>query len=375
MRLLSYTFKDIDDDGWCFPTIQLRLVNLFVGATGSGKSRLLNSLINVASFIHKNSAFKAGDWVIVFSVGEIKYQWKFESRQSGDLNEVIFDQLCVVGADGNTNVLYERTPNDFIFNNQKLPKLPRDSTGIFLLKDEDAIAPVHAAFAKIFRRSFFGSDLQDACSITNLPRGVTEKKKTKLDVHDESVWHLPVGAKLYLLREKNKDKFLSLVDQYKAVFPSIEHVDFTDGTKILNIQSHGLVPVLTVKEKGVARPVMLHELSSGMQKVLLILTDVILMEKGSVYVIDEYENSLGINAINFLPGFLSDFGGESQFIITSHHPYLINHMPVANWHVFHRTGSKVAIESGEVLVSKYGMSKQEAFIQLINDPLYTGGSA
>ena len=99
------------------------------------------------------------------------------------------------------------------------------------------------------------------------------------------------------------------------------------------------------------------------------------MAKGSVYLIDEYENSLGVNAVNFLPGFLSEFGEDAQFLITSHHPYLINSTPMTNWSVFQRSGSKVKVQAGEELMVKYGPSKQDAFIQLINDPDYSGLNA
>ena len=46
---------------------------------------------------------------------------------------------------------------------------------------------------------------------------------------------------------------------------------------------------------------------------------VILPEEGCVYLIDEYENSLGVNAINFFPSVLFEAASKSQFIITSHH--------------------------------------------------------
>jgi AAA15 family ATPase/GTPase len=109
-----------------------------------------------------------------------------------------------------------------------------------------------------------------------------------------------------------------------------------------------------------------------MQKVLLIVTDVLTLPKGSIYIIDEYENSLGTNAIDFLPQFLTDHGENGQFFITTHHPYLINSMPMRTWKVFRRQGGKVSIKSGEEFEEKYGKSKQRAFIQLINDPFYLG---
>ena len=108
-----------------------------------------------------------------------------------------------------------------------------------------------------------------------------------------------------------------------------------------------------------------------MQKVLLIIADIITLPKGSIYIIDEYENSLGINAIDFLPEFLDAHGTDIQFLITTHHPYLINSMPMKKWRVFHRNGSRVSIKDGAEFEEKYGKSKQKAFVQLINDPFYT----
>ncbi|MCK4818138.1 ATP-binding protein, partial [bacterium] len=129
-----------------------------------------------------------------------------------------------------------------------------------------------------------------------------------------------------------------------------------------------------IKEKGMKKWIPAQQLSSGMKKVLLILTDLfILPEDGKVYLIDEYENSLGINAINFFPSVLFDVDSPSQFILTSHHPYLIGKIPVKNWIVLHRKKSRVLVKQGKELEERFGKSKQKAFIQLINDPFYSEG--
>ena len=72
----------------------------------------------------------------------------------------------------------------------------------------------------------------------------------------------------------------------------------------------------------------------------------------------------------FSRNFLDEYGAGIQFLVTTHHPYLINSMPMKAWKVFHRNGSKVYIKGGEELEAKYGKSKQKAFVQLINDPFY-----
>lgn len=135
----------------------------------------------------------------------------------------------------------------------------------------------------------------------------------------------------------------------------------------------GPVPLFTVREKGSDKWIPLPELSSGMQKVLLILSDLFIIPEQGVYLIDEYENSLGISAIDFFPEFLADFSKPIQFLLTSHHPYIINEIPPRQWYIFHRRGMQVLIRHGEEVVKRFGASKQQAFIQLINDPFFTAG--
>jgi len=133
------------------------------------------------------------------------------------------------------------------------------------------------------------------------------------------------------------------------------------------------IPVVLIKERGINKPIALSDVSSGMQKVLLIVTDVITTPTTMLYMIDEYENSLGVNAIDFLPPFLAECGGTRQFIMTTHHPLLINAIPVADWFIFHRKGLNIRVTPGEMVEARYGRSKQQRFTQLINDPLYTEG--
>ena len=376
MQLISYSYKDEADDGWSFSPVTFKRVNLFVGATGSGKSRMINSLCNIADLVNGIRPMGVGFWDIKFRVAQVTYRWQFDVKKVGSDVELEMDRLTRVDDEGTEHELYRRDSEGFVFNGVKLPKLPKSSCGIYLLKDEETVAPVFGAFGQIKRRSFFANDLQQACSIGNLPNELLTQAKTKKASNiAEVIWALPLGVRIFLLKEYDSGKYRDLIEQYKAVFPTVENIDFTNGADLIGQPVQGKVPVLTVKERLVGHPVMLHHLSSGMQKVLFILSDVIMLTPESVYIIDEYENSLGVNAVNFLPGLLNDYGSESQFIVTSHHPYLINKMPVSSWQVFYRSGSKVLVESGEHLKEKYGASKQEAFIQLLNDPIFTGAAA
>jgi hypothetical protein len=52
---------------------------------------------------------------------------------------------------------------------------------------------------------------------------------------------------------------------------------------------------------------------------------------------------------------------------------LINNIHPENWFVFHRKGPEVIIKHGTELTKSLGKSKQQYFINLINDPFYTEG--
>ncbi|MGI9256068.1 MAG: AAA family ATPase [Salinispira sp.] len=134
-------------------------------------------------------------------------------------------------------------------------------------------------------------------------------------------------------------------------------------------------PAFCIKERNIDRIFPVNDISSGMQKMFLLILDTILMEDQGLLLIDEYENSLGINAIHFFPDLLEVVGDSCQFIMTSHHPYIINNIDISSWKVFYRNGLDVEILNGESLKQKFLSSKQEHFTQLINNKFYSEGIA
>lgn len=109
-----------------------------------------------------------------------------------------------------------------------------------------------------------------------------------------------------------------------------------------------------------------------MQKIILILVDLEIIPDGFVYLLDEYENSLGTNVMDFLPDYLDTILSEKQIqlLVTTHHPYLINKVDTIDWYIFNRKGRHVSIQYGEENIERFGRSKQERFTQLINSDIY-----
>jgi hypothetical protein len=101
-----------------------------------------------------------------------------------------------------------------------------------------------------------------------------------------------------------------------------------------------------------------------MIKSLMFLATIELSPDGSVILIDEFENSLGVNCLDTLTEDLLVNYRDLQFIITSHHPYIINNISAAYWKIVTRKGGVINVNNAtDFHISK---TRQKAFIDLIN---------
>lgn len=371
MKILEYRYRDAK--GWDFDKVRFGNLNLLVGDSATGKTRLLNTIFNLGRFVAAKE-FKSGQWEITIEQAGVTYIWGLQTTEKDNsLSKIARDFLW--RKDGDELVpLVERDANSFSYMGKIIPKLPLTETSISLLKEEDTIRPLYEAFSAIKFRRFSRDALSRVSEFQVLPMKLVESFEENRGLKEVFETDMGLSASLFILSKYFKNIYKEIVDLYRKFFPFVQEARMTDLTEIRpNIASGGFIPVFTIREHGSDNWVPIGDLSSGMQKVLLILTDVSIIPEESVYMIDEYENSLGINAIDFFPDFILGLEKKVQFFITSHHPYLINEIPPNNWYIFHRNGMRVTIQHGEELTQRFGKSKQQAFIQLINDPFFTKG--
>ena len=105
-----------------------------------------------------------------------------------------------------------------------------------------------------------------------------------------------------------------------------------------------------------------------MLRTFLHVCEFMLCADGSVILVDEFENSLGVNCIKELTSGISSNKRRLQFILTSHHPYIINVINFFHWKIDTRKANKVYVKDATRFIT--GKSKHEAFLQLINLPEY-----
>ena len=108
-----------------------------------------------------------------------------------------------------------------------------------------------------------------------------------------------------------------------------------------------------------------------MFKTLMQIAQLFLCAESTVILIDEFENSLGINCIDTLTENLLYDNRDLQFILTSHHPYIINAIGMEYWKVVSRNGGVILTKNAEEY--KLGQSRHEAFKQLIQLNEYRKG--
>jgi energy-coupling factor transporter ATP-binding protein EcfA2 len=378
MRIKSLSFADPRGGTWSLDTLPLKAgLNLFVGASGSGKTRVLNIIFNIGRFA-SGDRFTSGQWVIHFEHKDTDYTWKCDSHVFGDDREprVLSEELWIGAPTRVEKKLFTRSETIFLQGDKPVPKLPLKSTAIYLLREEPAITPAHEAFSEIKRRSFWSQDLQHSVGLQSIPSQLIRKlDKGNAEMPEIVKAELTLHGTLFLLGKYFPKAYTTILEQFRRVFPFITDIRVRPAPEALTVDLpvSGDFQVAMLKERGIEAPVPLQEIASGMVKVLLIITDVVMASPGLLYLIDEYENSLGVNAIDFLPSFLADLGQEHQFIITTHHPLLINAIPVSDWFIFHRKGLHIRVMHGAEIEERYGRSKQQRFTQLINDPLYVEG--
>lgn len=118
---------------------------------------------------------------------------------------------------------------------------------------------------------------------------------------------------------------------------------------------------VSIKEKGFQN--WIKNISSGMFKTLMYISQLYFSLDNCVILIDEFENSLGVNCLDSVTDLILNNQG-SQFMVTSHHPYVINNISPAYWKIVTRQGSLVTVKNAKDF--HIYESRQKAFIDLIN---------
>ena len=173
----------------------------------------------------------------------------------------------------------------------------------------------------------------------------------------------PPYLKLAIAYKNKMEIFNTVKENFINVFTQVEDIKLEpleEGDVPFFLRNS---PRLQIKEKNVSKWILQNKISSGMFKTLMQISQLFLCAENTVILIDEFENSLGINCIDTLTETLLYDNRDLQFILTSHHPYIINAIGMKYWKVVSRNGGVISTKNAEEY--KLGKSRHEAFKQLI----------
>jgi energy-coupling factor transporter ATP-binding protein EcfA2 len=374
MRIKTLSFED-KSRNWHFDSLSFNdKLTLLVGASGVGKTQILNAIKKLKR-IAKGESFNGLKWSVVFeTIDEEEYVW---SGEFGSRNEIQLDDIASEKKDKyaflqeklwkEDNLLIDRSPETIFFNGNQIVKLPSEQSVVALLKEEPVVSPVFDGFAKIGELVFNTKSV----SLTILGKSLLEPLLLHFKSVDE-IRHSGLGTeiKLCLLYYTDKNEFKKTQSRFINIFPQVEQIK-VEVVPGISSDAIGDYPVIQLKEKGVKDWILQPMISSGMLKSLLQVAELYLCEDGAVILIDEFENSLGVNCMDELTEDLVASERDVQFIITSHHPYIINNIPYRNWKIVTRKAGTVVVKNASDY--KIGQSKHDAFIQLLQLDEFTEG--
>ncbi len=392
MPILSFSLKDTVY-GWKLNEVTLQDFNLLVGLSGSGKSNILRSLqmIRTAGTQQPGSLPANGaEWAIKVKTDEGVFEWLakvsvssaaafFQTGQNGGRGDLQLSDLPIFEKEQlfkNGKEIVSRNEYGVIkLEGRETPKLRNTDSVVSLLSNEPLVAPMfHFLNRIIFSEA--GNYEQGAQYLFVEPETIPLPRAEEIRAVFTDLEQLPrlrgfpLLLKGYILQENFPQVMRRLKERYSEIFETV--TDFKVG-KIEEMLPHPIADntrlsgqlVLGIKEKGVSDWILGHLISAGMLKTLIHLFELEMMPADSVVLVDEFENGLGVNC---LPAVTDIFlrHTDKQFILTSHHPYVINNIPWRYWKLVTRKGSEVTVKEVAALPSFDKESLLSQFVLLTN---------
>jgi len=368
MKITNFAFDD-DKRGWHLGEVPFDNVNLLVGLSGVGKTKILNSIMALRS-IAKGRTLNGVKWKVDFvDSSNVEYTWRGEFSSVRIDDEPDDDEIQENGPivlseeiirDGKT--ILSRDRDKIVYDDKSSPKLHPSKSSIFLLKEK----PIHNIAVEMRKILFY--DHTDSIDRSRVIEAYYKSElfkdfKTISEIFNSN---LPMPMRLYWVYNKDNVLFATIKNDFCNIFPFVEDL----RVDILSPDYQPQVPpplrdapLIQMKEKSMKKWIPQFEISAGMFNTLMHLCEIYLCPDNSVILIDELENSLGANCLGPISEEILNNTRKTQYIITSHHPYIINNIKYTYWKIVTRKSDKV-----NVTKYKYNTndSSQDPYLQLMN---------
>jgi len=368
MKINYLIYKNITEDYTIEKVDFRRRLTLLVGASGVGKTQILNALRQICQFagnrkMTRKNAFEAE---LGFATKDNKeYIWKIKTT--------LQDKRLEADAEGvGIRVLEESltyTNGDLIFaRNQDgvtisgYDQVPMSKENESLISQYRNMANMNDVYWELrwMESSNLELDLLELTPSVFFLDDVSKDKRIDMELAEglaERAMLSPFirfGVMKLIKLPEYAAIHDSALERFQDIFPTVQDIDYVE-----NEMNHYGIAIKTNDHW-----VMQKNISSGMLKSLWHIINILTFEKDAVIMLDEFENGLGINCIDVVSNMILEERPDIQIIMTSHHPYIINCIPMENWLITRRVGKKVQTISAQDY--HLGQSKHEAYIELMN---------
>ena len=338
-------------------------VTLLVGLSGVGKTQILNAIeYSLKLAVNKNLHLEPYNVSMEFAINNKKYVWKY--RIEKDKNEDFIESKEVKYAfayeelsENGKSIIKREAGNVKVIGYDKIPTPKKDESLLVQYSEDKFIRPIIIEMLKLYPIEI-DMDVRGAIDSESLHmfkekirKSIRNDKKNSF----EKFSHLPVPLKLYITKEYYPEMYAQIFSAIKDLFMEINSIDIVEDTA----RDLSMVAIDVYGKK-----LMQHEISNGMLKTIYYIVELITMSENSLVLIDEFENGLGVNCIDILAEILLSERNNLQFIITSHHPKIINQISNRKWKIIEREISLVKNMSAQ----EYGIthSQHDSYFNLIN---------
>lgn len=331
LKKINYMQHKGDQKYWKISNVNLERINLIIGFNATGKTRLMNIILNLAKIISRKTGYLDGHWELEF-LNTLKneiynYRLDIKNKNIREENISINGEIFLQRAGENGEIFFNS-------KNKLLPySPPKEELTLHVRRDKKE----HPFLEELYDwgKSFYGY------TFSNIdPRQVLIPKNDIQEVMLENLSAVP-----YLLVEalKNPKIEKKLIDDFSNIGYSIQTIS------VLKKDVAGIslgLPLVEVQENDLMCSIDQREMSQGMFRALsliIIVEHILNKKKYCTIAIDDLGEGLDYERSSKLIKLLFKklHSSKIQLIVTSNDRFLINAVDKKYLNILERKGHEV----------------------------------
>lgn len=332
-------------------------LTLLVGLSGSGKTQILKAI---------DGSFALGSGEVTehhkcngtlgFTINGNSFVWEYKADSifsDEGKPQVFFDYEKLTCGD---TIIFARTPEGvYLKNYNKIPMPKSEESIISLYRNEEILSDIFTAFRHNCKKDFENTNNIIPISTYKKIKNIARTKGNAAAVEYVCNKSSNMFLCLCVIKLCDEQLFNEIFEAYNNIFQEVSDIIFREEK-----YTNRVIMSFLINNNEIC----IYDISSGMLKTLAHIVRLFLCGNNKLILIDELENGLGINCMGIINELISTQREDFQFIITSHHPYIINNIPMDKWLVVLREKNKVKAYTAKEL--KLGKSHHESYMQLMN---------